>query len=177
MGANYFHPVVLFGVGFYLKQINKLLKHEKTIPFPIYSIETYTHSRTECESLENYLDRCDGFIGFIVKEDIPFDTFLQERQKFLQFLEEKKELLNEFNIVNHPYFTSGSICSAADEFIDEDEEQKYTETCDCCEKNIDDEEEENLYILLKLNEDLLYCADCWKKHKDEMLKDGWVSDH
>lgn len=55
--------------------------------------------------------------------------------------------------------------------MDNDEEKRY-EKCDKCKKTIDSWKQ-NIYVLIKYDDELYFCYTCFEKYKDFYKKDNW----
>ena len=56
--------------------------------------------------------------------------------------------------------------------MEEDIEEKRYEKCDKC-KNMIDIWKENIYVLIKYDDELYFCYTCFSKHKYFYKKDNW----
>ena len=94
---------VFYGIVFDIDTIKAIFKAMKrgTLRNPdLYTLnllEEQIHSRTECESFADTLERCKGFLG-IVRSAITTDELEAFKPTFHRALDENRELLRELGV-------------------------------------------------------------------------------
>ena len=123
MGADWYEPVVFFGVTIPLEHVKALYYAMekgflKDTPYDtLYLYESWKHSRCEGEDVEDFLDRCDGFLGIVGVKEYSLEELAEYRDKFCSFLLENADVLKEYDI-GFPELMAGFTHDNIDDYLE-----------------------------------------------------------
>jgi hypothetical protein len=110
MGADWYSPIVFFGIAFPLDKVKAFLeelgRRGLATPFQTTLHEAEKHSRCEGEDVSDLLSRCSGFFGYVDVKATPREL-VEHEARLVAFLEEHASWLEPFDIKGAPALMAG----------------------------------------------------------------------